>query len=114
MSRFTTVMIGMVLLASPLAVPTSAGAASTDMDRFQKLVDKYAPPAAGLPSPVKSLCVCQDGSNEDGAVGTVVSQGTTSVLGDTLLKVACAVEGFDNTGTETIAFTCTRWVPLAK
>ena len=114
MSRFTIVLAGLAFLGAPFRVPKAAGAARTDMARFQKLVYRYAPPAPSRRSPVKSLCVCQDGTNQDGTVGILLSEGPSSINGEAVLKVYCAPEGFNNTGAQDLLFQCYKWVPLVR
>ena len=97
----------LLMLAAILALG-SGTAAATDIDTMRSKVRKYGTAEATRP---RTLCVCQDGSPNQGRVGLVWGPVGT----DTYVSVICYVPQYDAVdGHFVAAFSCNTFVPLAK
>ncbi len=109
---------GIVLIGTIALGPSAALAQQTEMDRFQKRVEKYAAPVFDIFDKPKGLCVCLDDP------GNAANNGAAGVLDSTVVSVAdavprrirvrCMVMKATNDGNVTQAESCEGFVPLTK
>ncbi len=95
-----------------LTAATSAFATS-DFERFDKLVSKYATQLGGQP---KALCLCRDAQLAR-SVGYLLRGSSDPIpeAGWVTSAVSCFVPGFDETsGTQGTTFICTDFVAIGK
>jgi hypothetical protein len=95
-----------------LIAATSAFATS-DFERFDKLVSKYATQLGGQP---KALCLCRE-ELLPRSVGYLLrgSSGPIPEAGWVTSAVSCFVPGFDeNSGEQGTTFVCLDFVPIGK
>jgi hypothetical protein len=108
---------GIVLLGT-LFVATTAAAQMTEMDKFQKKVEKYAAPVLDIFDKPKGLCACIDdpGNADNNGMAGVLDSAEVST-GDVVprrIRVRCMVIKATNSGNITQAESCENFVPLAK
>lgn len=107
-----------VLLGTVLLDGTTVLAQQTEMDKFQRRIEKYAAPTFDIFDKPKGLCACiNDPGNADnnGAAG-VLDSAVVSVpdVVPQRIRVRCMVIKANNSGNITQAESCENFVPLAK
>jgi hypothetical protein len=100
----------MVLLAAAVTVLHAARVVAqmqdeTDNARFRRYVSRYAPEVG---KPARAICVCQDGSANQGRAGELRQVNVNQVV------ITCAIPAFDGLGHLGAYDTCRTWAPLAR
>lgn len=109
---------GIIVLGAVLLGGTEAPAQQTEMDKFQKKVEKFATPVFDVFDKPKSLCACINdpgNSNNNGAAGVLDSAEIST--GDGVprrIRVRCMVIKATSDGNITQAESCENYVVLSK
>jgi hypothetical protein len=110
---------GIFLLATlPLGGSAALAQQPTEMDKFQRKVEKFAAPVFDIFDRPKGLCACiTDPGNADNNGAAGVLDSTLISTGDIVpqrIRVRCMVIKANNSGNITQAESCENWVPLTK
>jgi hypothetical protein len=104
-----------MIVLSVAMVPTAAAGKKTELEKWQKTVEKIAPSLAS--DRVRGLCVCMGGA-ADLEVG-VIQSSVFQVAGNFAVTAQCLLPQFDTTTEQMVMFAgCSTnggtWVPLVK
>ncbi|HXT19315.1 MAG TPA: hypothetical protein VN923_01060 [Thermoanaerobaculia bacterium] len=103
------------LVAFLFVIAATTALASTDFERFDKAVSKFAVQLSGQDKP-KGLCLCRNAELER-SVGFLL-RGSSAPIGTTpyvTSTLSCFVPGFDDTsGAQGVTFICEDFVPITQ